>query len=309
MRRFLNRYAESHEQPIPSQSTLEIFIAERIRVSFGAFRIMFVRKLLLTCITCLILVASATAHDLFLRLETYFLQPNSKATVRLMNGTFQASDGAVARERLQDLTVVTPNTRSFSESHFAWRDEGKTTVMELETGGSGTYLMGASTRPREIELKAADFNDYLKHDGIPDTLAARKRDGELGKDVRERYSKHLRAVFQVGHNLSEDYKKPLNYPVELIPQQNPYSLRAGHTIAVLCLLEGKPIANQFVMAGWEPRGRKLYTFGTRADANGIAHIRLRGAGKWFIKFIHMTPLAEPNLNYESKWASLTFEIR
>jgi hypothetical protein len=34
-----------------------------------------------------------------------------------------------------------------------------------------------------------------------------------------------------------------------------------------------------------------------------------GAGKWFIKFIHMTPLSEPNLKYESKWASLTFEIR
>lgn len=254
-------------------------------------------------------VTAAYAHDLFLRLDTYFLQPNSKATVRLMNGTFQTSDGAVARERLRELTVVTPDTRSFSESHFAWRTEGQTTIMEFETGGPGTYVMGASTRPREIELKAADFNDYLKHDGIPDTLAARRKNNELGKDVRERYSKHVRAVFQVGDRLSEDYKKPLNFPVELIPQQNPYSLRAGQTIAVRCLLEGKPIAHQFVMAGWESRDGKLHTLDTRANAKGIARIKLRGAGKWFIKFIHMTPLSEPNLNYESKWASLTFEIR
>lgn len=270
---------------------------------------MFLRKLLLTFVTCLILVAPATAHDLFLRLDTYFLKPNSKVTVRLMNGTFQQSDGAVARERLQDLTVITPNTRSFSESHFAWRAEGKTTIIEFETGTAGTYLMGTSTRPREIELKAADFNDYLKHDGIPDTLAARKRDGQLGKDVRERYSKHVRAIFQVGDILSEDYKKSLHYPVDLIPQQNPYSLRAGQAIKVLCLLEGKPIANQFVMAGWESRNGKLHTLAARADKNGMARIRLRGAGKWFIKFIHMTPLSEPNLNYESKWASLTFEIK
>ncbi|HKQ89324.1 MAG TPA: hypothetical protein VJZ77_01480, partial [Blastocatellia bacterium] len=34
-----------------------------------------------------------------------------------------------------------------------------------------------------------------------------------------------------------------------------------------------------------------------------------GGGKWFIKFIHMTKLNETNLDYESKWASLTFEIR
>ncbi len=275
----------------------------------GFLPIMFLRRLLLTFFAVLVLVASATAHDLFLRLDTYFLKPNSKVTVRLMNGTFQQSDGAVARERLQDLTVITPNTRSLSESHFAWRAEGKTTLMDFETGQPGTYLMGASTRPREIELKAADFNDYLKHDGIPDTLAARKRDGQLGKDVRERYSKHVRAIFQVGDTLSEDYKKALHFPVELIPQQNPYSLRAGQTIEVLCLLERKPIANQFVMAGWESRNGKLHTLAARADKNGIARIRLRGAGKWFIKFIHMTPLSEPNLNYESKWASLTFEIK
>jgi len=47
----------------------------------------------------------------------------------------------------------------------------------------------------------------------------------------------------------------------------------------------------------------------RSDAKGVARIRLAGAGKWYIKFIHMTPISEPNLNYESKWASLTFEIK
>ena len=170
-------------------------------------------------------------------------------------------------------------------------------------------MAGISTRPREITLNAADFNDYLQHDGLPDTLAARKKDNELAKDVRERYSKHVRAVFQVGSTLSDDYKKPLNYPVEIIPQQNPYSLKAGQTIAVLCLLEGKPIANQFVMSGWESSDGKLHPLETRTDAKGIAHIKLEGAGKWFIKFIHMTPLSQPDLNYESKWASLTFEIR
>lgn len=283
-------------------------MAKEICVSFGKFRIM-PRKLLLSFITCLILVASATAHDLFLRLETYFLQPNSKVTVRLMNGTFQQSDGAVARERLRELTVITPNTRSLSESHFAWRTEGKTTVMEFETGLAGTYVMGAATQPREIELKAADFNEYLEHDGIPDTLAARRRNGQLGRDVRERYSKHVRAIFQVGDQRTEDYRKPLNFPVELIPQQNPYALKVGRVISVLCLLDGKPIPRQFVMAGWESRDGRLHPVATRADKNGIARIKLGGAGKWFIKFIHMTPLSEPNLNYESKWASLTFEIR
>lgn len=249
------------------------------------------------------------AHDLFLRLDSYILPPNSKATVRLMNGTFQTSEAGVARERLRYLNLVSPDRFTTVNDIVGWRADDKTTIMEIQARGPGTYLVGASTRPRELALKAADFNDYLKHDGLPDTLAARTRDGELDKDVRERYSKHVRAIFQVGEKLSDDYKKELGYPVELIPLEHPYSLKAGQAISVLCLLEGKPIANQFIMAGWESTDGKLHPLEARSDAQGIARIKLGGAGKWFIKFIHLTPLKEANLNYESKWASLTFEIR
>lgn len=92
--------------------------------------------------------------------------------------------------------------------------------MQIQTGESGTYVVGVSTKPKEIDLKAAEFNDYLGHDGIPDTLAARRKMNELNKDVRERYSKHVRTIFQVGDQRSDDYKRPLNYPVEIIPQQS-----------------------------------------------------------------------------------------
>ena len=261
------------------------------------------------CITVLLAIVAAQAHDLFLELDSYVLPPNSKAIVRVLNGTFQKSEGAVARDRLANLSLHGPGLNASSAESIIWRAEEKTSVMEIQTGEPGTYLVGISTRPREIALKAADFNGYLQHDGIPDVLAARKKNNELGKDVRERYSKHVRAVFQVGDKHSDDYKRPLNYPVEIIPQQNPYALKLGQTISVLCLLEGKPIANQFVMAGWESRDGKMHELNTRSNAKGIARIRLGGAGTWFIKFIHMTPITEPNLNYESKWATLTFEIR
>ena len=257
----------------------------------------------------LLTVVAAQAHDLFLKLDSYFLQPNAKAVVRLLNGTFQKSEGSVARDRLATLSLHGPGLNSASTESIIWRAEEKTSTMEIQTGQTGTYLVGISTKPREIALKAADFNEYLKHDGIPDILAARKKNNELAKDVRERYSKHVRAIFQVGDRLSDDYKQPLNYPVELIPQQNPYLLKVGGAITVLCLLDGKPIANQFVMAGWESSDSKTHAINVRSDSNGLARIRLAGAGKWFIKFIHMTPISEPNLNYESKWASLTFEIK
>ncbi len=255
------------------------------------------------------LVASASAHDLFLKFDTYFLRPNSQATVRLLNGSFRASEGAVARDRMRDVSLVAPDGRISHPEATMWRDEGKSAVLDLQTGEAGTYVVSVSTKPREIDLKAKDFNEYLAHDGLPDTLAARRKNGELSKDVRERYSKHVRAIFQIGDARTDAYKKPLGYAVEIIPQQNPYDLRVGQRIEVLCTMDGRPLVNQFVLAGRETPGRMSRETGARTDANGIARFKLGGAGKWYVKMIHMTRLEGADVDYESKWATLTFEIR
>lgn len=78
---------------------------------------------------------------------------------------------------------------------------------------------------------------------------------------------------------------------------------------MLCTLDGKPLVNQFVIAGWESGDGKLHSLDTRSDAHGIARFKLMAAGKWYVKMIHMIATNEPGINYESKWATLTFEIR
>lgn len=254
------------------------------------------------------LVVSVNAHDLFLKLDSYFVSPNTKATVRVLNGSFRASEGTVKRERMQDVSMVTPTGTSHPEA-TAWRDEGTTSLLDMQTGETGTYVVALSTMTREIDLKAKDFNEYLAHDGIPDTLAARRRSGELNRDVRERYSKYVRAIFQVGETRSNQYRTPLGYAVEIIPQQNPYDLRVGQTLEVLCTLDGHPLVNQFVLAGRETNNRMARETSARTDKNGIARFKLSAAGKWYVKMIHMTPITNGEINYESKWATLTFEIR
>jgi uncharacterized GH25 family protein len=268
------------------------------------------RKILIAALLVVVLFASAQAHDLFIKLDGYFLRPHSQAIVRLLNGSFRASEGAVARDRMRDVSVVAPNRKISHPEATAWRDEGKTARLDLQTGEAGTYVVSLSTKPREIDLKAKDFNEYLAHDGLPDTLAVRRSNGESGKDIRERYSKHVRAIFQVGDARTGNYRMPLNYPIELIPQQNPYSLRAGQRLEVLCTLDGQPLTNQVVLAGYETEANGMSPeISVRTDSRGIARFRLTGAGKWYVKTIHMTKLANADVDYESKWATLTFEIR
>ena len=266
------------------------------------------KKTILAFILSLSLVAAVFAHDLFLKTDSFFLEPNSKFTVKIMNGTFLESEGAVSFARLNDVSVVSGGNRVHPKETDFTKD-ATTAFMNLQTGAAGTYVIGLSTKHREISLKAADFNEYLKEDGLPDTLEERRKTGELEKDAKERYAKHVKAIVQVGKKQTDEYKTVLGYPVELIPQQNPYKLKKGDTIEILCLRDGKPLAGQVVLAGREENGKIVAAPDLRSDAKGVVKLRLDGAGKWYVKFINMTKLDDPNLNYESKWTTLTFELK
>jgi len=107
------------------------------------------RKTLVIALLAPLIAMTASAHDLFLRLDSYFLSPNSKATVRLLNGTFQRSDGAVARERLADVSLYAPDLPRPSAELISWRTDEKTSIMEIQTGSRGTYLVSISLPDQE----------------------------------------------------------------------------------------------------------------------------------------------------------------
>lgn len=261
-------------------------------------------------IICALAAVPALAHDLFLKLDNYFVAVNDKISVKILNGSFQASEGAITFARISDVSVVSPMGTRTNPKEADFTKDDKTTFLNLQPSEQGNYVVGLSTMPREIDLEAKDFNEYLSHDGIPDTLAERKRDKELTKKVRERYSKHVKIIFQAGAKQSDNYKTALGYPVEIVPVTNPYSLKSGNTFEFQCLKDGKPLVNQFVMTGREDAtGKLIVGKNVRTDKNGTAKFKLDGAGKWYVRFINMTRLTDPNLNYESKWATLTFQIK
>lgn len=249
------------------------------------------------------------SHDLFLKLDSYFVRVNDKVKISILNGSFLASEGAVAFSRLTDVSVVSPNGVRAHPLESDITSDSATSYLNLTPIEAGTFVVGLSTMPREIDLKAKDFNDYLTEDGIPDTLAERKNKNELGRDVRERYSKNVKTIFQAGDRQTENFQTVLGYAVEIVPRANPYKVRPGSNIAFLCLKDGKPLANQLVMSGREADGKVLAERNVRSNKDGIVRIRLTTGGKWYVRFINMTRLDDPNINYESKWATLTFEIK
>lgn len=93
------------------------------------------RKSVMALALVLLVTATTGVHDLFMKLDSYFLAPNTRASVRLLNGTFQKSDGLVARDRFRDISLTAPDLSGPISQSVTWRDEGKTTVMDVKTSG------------------------------------------------------------------------------------------------------------------------------------------------------------------------------
>lgn len=266
-------------------------------------------KLASTLFVALLAAVPLFAHDLFLKLDNYFVKVNDKVKISILNGSFMASEGALSFSRLADVSVVAPDGTRTHPVEADFTKNETTTFLNITPNAAGTYVVGLATMKREIELAGKDFNEYLAEDGIPDMLAERRTRKELDKKANERYSKYVKIIFQAGDARTDNFKTLLGYAVELVPQQHPYNLKAGDAIDVLCLKNGKPLANQFVMSGRESGGKVIAAANVRSNKKGIARIRLAKAGKWYVKFINMARMNGPKLDYESKWASLTFEIK
>jgi uncharacterized GH25 family protein len=260
--------------------------------------------------------AATLGHETFLKADRSMAPAGSgEQVVRLINGTFDKSENSISRDRMQNVSIVA-NGKVSNPPASAWSDDEKKTLSTLKytAGGPGTYVIAVSTKPKILTMSPEDFIDYLKHDGVIDTLKVFEKENKL-KQVRERYSKHVRTIVQVGDKKTDDYAKPLGYPVEILLDQNPYDLKFGNHVSFRVLYQGKPLANQVVRASYEgfhghdDSGGHINAHELRTDKDGRASFLLSNKALWYISLIYMQKINDTEADYESNWATATFQIR
>ena len=255
------------------------------------------------------------AHDMFLKLRSYIVEPNTKVTLALYNGTFDKSENIITRDRMIDVSVVGPTNQRNRINKNQWRDGWYESLLDLDLKSSGTHVIGLSTETRIIELSAEDFNGYLKHDGILDVLEARKKSGETNQPARELYSKHVKTVIQAGSKRTESFNTNLGYPIEIILSQNPYKLKKGDELGFQVLRDSKPVANQLVYASYSgfhehaDEGTHVETVTMRTNSKGFGKLKLIENGEWYLRLIQMVKSDKEGIDYESNWATFTFQIQ
>jgi hypothetical protein len=93
---------------------------------------------------------------MFLKLESFFLKPQTPAAISLFNGTFEKSENAISRDRMLDVCIAGPGSERVHPDTSQWRESGGITRLDFKTGGEGTMSLAfrpnqkSSSLPRKI---------------------------------------------------------------------------------------------------------------------------------------------------------------
>lgn len=251
------------------------------------------------------------AHEYWLEPESFFLKAGERSFVRLFLG-----EGLKVEEEMPYLTSKTSQFRLISnDGTFDLarniQDEEKP-LFSFSAEKPGNYLLAMERNWSYITLEADKFEDYLREDGMEYIIAEREKLGESAKQGKERYSRYIKALIQVGGKNDATFGKRagMRMRFEIIPLENPYSMKVGDSLPVQVFFQGKPLAGKTIFAdnrdGDVISKQKLTT-----DKQGKASIKLDRKGIWLVRLVYMQRCAKDceGADWESFWGAFSFGVK
>jgi hypothetical protein len=261
------------------------------------------------CSLLFALAAALPAHDYWIEPSTFRPKPGEAVLLSHRVGERLAGE-AVPRNPLAivrfDLVSGDGET-----SPVPGRD-GVDPAGFVKVGVAGPALVVFQSTRSFVELLPGKFDEYLALEGLEKIQLQREKLGR-GKELgREAFSRSAAAWLCVGGSGASRSPAPAARPagldLEIEPDHDLCAARAGQEVGFRVLFRGKPVAGLLAVA-LSRTGEQL-PIAVRTDRQGRFRFKLETPGFWLIKAVEMQPLlGVPNADWESFWASLTFELR
>lgn len=244
------------------------------------------------------------AHEYWFEPETFFPAPKAKTAVHLYVG-----DGLIKDREERVYQPDKTDVFSLFSTSKTWDlktslTEGQMPIYEFSADKTGNYLLAMERNWSYISLEPENFEDYLVEDGMEYISKEREKLGESENPGRERYSRYIKSLLQVGNKRTDVYKKKLGMKLEIMPLENPYSKKIGDTMNFQVLFDGKPLADKTVFAD----NRKSETQKMTTDKDGKFSMKIEKSGLWLVRLVYMQRCAKDcgEADWESFWGALSF---
>ena len=252
--------------------------------------------------TAVLAPAQADAHDYWLQADKFQLNAGEPLIVHLnmgdaLNVEEEKAHQAERTERFElrleddvrDLASATP--------------EGHQPVFTDTLPTSGAFLFTLVRNVAQVELSAAEFDEYLAHEGLRGAHSGRATE-------RERYWRFLKLLGRVGPDDETDlHHRFTGAQFEIVLLQNPFTLGADDEQIVQLLFETKPLPDATVSALHRGADGVLTRLTATTDSRGVARFKLAQPGMWLIRSVYLRPCKGcKDVDWESFWAAYSFAL-
>jgi uncharacterized GH25 family protein len=246
------------------------------------------------------LAAPAIAHDTWIAPESFRVAPGGSLVVVLTSGmAYPHLDHPPEAARLSEAKLrLLGQTADIPE-----RERGEHALrLTAPARAAGLATLWIATKPVALTLEAAEVEEYLREIGATETAGKLWRQRRHPRSWRETYRKHAKTFVQVGSASDASWAEPAGLELEIVPEADPFALRAPARLTVRVLKRGRPLPGFAVATAAQGSERRLVT----TDAEGRAGVVLDRPGAWLLAGTEIRPKGEA---WESDFTTLTLEVR
>jgi uncharacterized GH25 family protein len=169
----------------------------------------------------------------------------------------------------------------------------------------GTAVVHALLPPAEVQLsltQVAEYFDEIKASAaVRSTWAAQRRQQA---SWTESFTKQAKTCIRVGTGDDKACRRAVGLPLEIVPLDTVFGVKAGQTIRVRLLWQGKPMAGASLGHIVEPQATRHFA---TTDADGVAAISIATPGRAMIFSVYLRPLQKIG-TWESDFTTLTLQV-
>lgn len=252
----------------------------------------------------LTIIPSLFAHEFWLNPAKFIYKRSDKINIRFLVGeNFEGENWKGNNERINSLKI-----------YYGGVTDDLSPVVTGASGDSieytmidqGTNLIAFHSTNSFIETEPAKFEEYLKENGLTNTLEYRDINNENGCNGRELYQRCAKTLIQVGEIKDQTFKIPTFLPIDIIPLSNPYLSKDKELFRAKVFYKSSPLSNSLVKV-WHRTKGKTEKRDLKTDANGEIVFKIANRGKWMISAVQMERVNDnPICDWQSYWGSLTW---
>jgi uncharacterized GH25 family protein len=247
--------------------------------------------------------AAAGAHEFWIEPSSFTPERGGLLAVRHCVGDgFDGWSLARNAQRIEQFIAAGPA----GEQSIVGLD-GSDPAGVVRLASAGGHVLAYRSNQAFQEMPAVRFEAYLEDKGLERIIELRKAQGMSHRKAREVYSRHAKALIQIGDAGGGPTDRSMGLRLELVAEAGLFRPQSDDRRSFRLLHEGRPLAGALVAAtrpGTADGDQRI-----RSDVDGRVSFSMREPGMWRVAAVHMIDTrGNVRADWESLWASLTFEL-